>query len=309
MTPAIEAAIRQAAAARGINPAFALAVAERESNGDPNARASQTIEGLFQMSAPLRAQYGIGNSTDPSVQADGWTRFIGDTGNQLAQRLGRKPTDPELYLAHYFGEGRAARIISGQIAPNADVRDVFTPQELAQNPEIARAGNVGRLVNNIAGDISHREAEWGDGAASAPTDGVDFSRFGQLAGNVDLKVNSQPIDFASFGTAPSGNKPAPTPATDPTAALADIRLDNLNSAYGSGGAPSTMDLVRARAAQSDAGFDPQNVSAPIVPGTALPDEEFGGENMRPIRGVMNTPGTEIDLSQLGLTPSQPQVTT
>lgn len=226
--------------------------------------------GLFQMSRPLRAQYGAGDSTNPEVQTRAFAAFTRDLQNGLAARLGRPPTNAETYVAHYFGEGRAARLISGEIPSNTDVRDVFTPQELAQNPEIARSGSTGALVNSIAGDISRREAEWGDGAPSgglsASSAPVDFTQFGQSADGVDIKGNSEPIDFSRFGaTTASTQNPTANTQTDPTAALADVRLDNLNAQYG---VPKT--------------------GADIV--SAMP----------------SAPGTEIDLSQLGLPAAQPQ---
>src|SRR6185437_75844 len=196
MTPDIEAAIVNAAKQGGVDPAFALAVAQRESNGNPRAGASRTIHGLFQMSGPLRAQYGIGDSNDPTTQAQGWVQFAGDLKGGLAKRLGRDPTNPEVYLGHYFGEGRAARIISGQVPPSTDVRDVFTPQELAGNPEFARAGTVGNLVNSVEGDIGRREAQFagkygGSNPAQTASSGPDFAAFGEGDG---LKHEAPPAD-------------------------------------------------------------------------------------------------------------------
>jgi hypothetical protein len=161
MDPDISAAITQASTEAGVDPAFAMAVADRESSFNPNAHASKSIYGLFQMSGDLRSQWGAGNSSDPYTQAKGWTAFIGNTKQQLSQRLGRDPTDPELYLAHYWGTGRAARIISGQIDPSTPVQDVFTPQELRGNPNLVRLGTVGNAANDITADIARRYAKFG----------------------------------------------------------------------------------------------------------------------------------------------------
>lgn len=183
---AVQDAIARAAQEEGVDPAFALATAERESKFDPNARASSSIYGLFQMSRNLRAQYGSGDSGDPYDQAKGWARFINDTKGNLTARLGREPTNDELYLAHYFGEGRAARLISGQTAGSTNVSDVFTPRELKENPEIAKAGTVGSLMTGIGADMEARQARFGGGgseASAAPrrTAGVDFASYGDGA--------------------------------------------------------------------------------------------------------------------------------
>lgn len=199
MTPDIQDAIVRAAQEADIDPAFALAVAQRESNGNPNARASRTIYGLFQMSGGLRSQYGIGDSNDPYTQARGWTRFIGDLKGEMADRLGRDPTNEELYLGHYLGGPRAARLISGQIPGSADVRDVFTPQELQANPEFGRAGTVGRLVASVEGDMTGRMGRFGQNPQKKP---------GKNPGN------SGAPDFASFGQPQDGGGQEVATATD-----------------------------------------------------------------------------------------------
>jgi hypothetical protein len=212
MDPSVQAAITQAATEAGENPAFALAVADRESGGDPTATASRSIAGLYQMSGPLRQQYGIGNSVDPATQTQGWSTFMGDTRAQMAAEMGRAPSDAEAYLGHYFGAGRAARIATGATPPDALVTDVFTPQEMRENPQFAKAGTIGNLTSSIMGDINQRMARYGanvapeaPSVAPAARTAPDFAQFGAPAGNVDLNVNNQgqPTDFAQYGTSPT----------------------------------------------------------------------------------------------------------
>jgi hypothetical protein len=181
----IQATIVRVAREEGIDPTFALAVADRESSFNPNAHASKTIHGLFQMSGDLRGKYGIGNSTDPEVQTRGWTAFMRDLKAKMGEHLGRAPTDRETYLGHFWGGPRAARVLSGQHANHAPA-DVFSPYELSINPELARGKNMGGLASNIMGDIDRRQAKFG-GTGGA---GNDFSQYGE---------NPQGVDFAQFG--------------------------------------------------------------------------------------------------------------
>ena len=291
MTPDISDAITQAAQQAGIDPAFALAVADRESKGDPTAQASKSMFGLFQMSAPLRQQYGIGNSTDPATQAAGWSRFMNDTRGQLATQLGRDPTNQELYLAHYFGEGRAVQMIGGGIAPNTDVRDVFTPQEIAANPEIGHATNTGALMGSITGDITNRMASYGQNADGSP----NFAQFGQPEGGLkstSQPITGQPIDFSAFGAAPAQvlsmyndvpqgtgqpvttqaeNAPVPAQATENPSPSAGEQAPSPEPMYGMSG-------PELQAIQSNPGYRAQ-MSARMRGG--------------------GSPGTEIDVSQIG----------
>lgn len=202
----IRRAIVEAANEAGVSPAFALAVAQRESSFNPNARASKTIRGLFQMTGNLRRQYGIGDSSDPYAQALGWTRFIGDTKKQMAGVLGRDPTDAEAYLGHHFGAKRAARMM--KMDPNTPVNSVFTPYEMRLNPHFARAGTVGALNSSVIADIDRRSAKFGGDVGSSEP--LDFAAFGDAAPDflqapaspkLASSAPSAPLDLSEFGEA------------------------------------------------------------------------------------------------------------
>lgn len=205
MAEGIRDIIRRVADEEGIDPNYALAVADRESSFDPHARASKTIHGLFQMSGGLRNKYGIGNSTDPETQTRGWAAFHHDLQDEMRQSLGRNPTNSETYLGHYWGSSRAAHVLSGRHG-GLSTRDLFTPYELSLNPELARAGSASSAAANIMGDIGRRQRRQGD---SGGRDTVDFAAFGQ----------PEQVDFAQFGQAQSadggGKPPAPRPGARP----------------------------------------------------------------------------------------------
>jgi hypothetical protein len=260
MDPSVQAAIVRAANEAGISPTFALAVADRESSGNPNAHASRSIYGLFQMRGDLRQQYGSGNSSDPYTQARAWTGFISDLRNNMAQRIGRQPTDAETYLGHFFGEGRASRMISGQTPGNLAPSDVFTPAELAINPEIRNSMMVSNLVGRIGADINRREAKFG---GVDQGQGVDFAAFGQPDSGGSANPGSnysnpmQHVDFAQFGQPLAGSAGSQGPENAPSAPLSG----NLSS------------------------NGPLNGAAPPDNVTTMP---------------VQSPGTEVDLSQFGV---------
>lgn len=192
MHSAAQEAIRRAAEEAGIDPATALAYAERESNFNPLARNSKTIRGLYQMKGDLRAKYGVGDSDDPYQQAQGWGRFFGDLKAGMSRRLGRDVTDAEAYAGHHFGEGRAARMFN--MEPDTPVDQVFTPYERSLNPHIDKAGSVGNLLSSVTGDIDSRRAKYG---ASQPA-ALDFSQF---EGFEAPPQQAASLDFSQFGEA------------------------------------------------------------------------------------------------------------
>jgi hypothetical protein len=293
-------AITRAATEDNIDPAFALAVANRESaqNGlmfDPNARASKSIYGIFQMSGPLRSQWGSGNSSDAYTQAKGWTGFINDQKQQLQQRLGRDPTDPELYLAHYWGTSRAAKIINGQTPADTPVQDVFTPQELRGNPNLVKLGTVGNAANDITADITQRYAKFGGtspwassqlaatpggtgGGGGAP--GTDY--FGPSGAQSPA---SAPTSLASYGSAsfepPSQPHAAATPA-NPLAA--DYQ-------------PQTPQIIPGPQATRRPAPQQAQVQLPGgKPAMAPANQQRSTDPTQP--GMPTRPGSDVDLSAM-----------
>lgn len=292
MSPEIEAAITRAAQEEGVNPSFALAVAERESNGDPNAKASRSIYGLFQMSGELRSRYGAGNSSDPYDQAKGWSRFINNTKDQLSQRIGREPTNNELYLAHFFGEGRAARLIGGQVPPSAGVADVFTPNERRLNPEFDHAGTVGALTSAINADMDARQTRYGGATDGHQPAGLDFARYGQPDEEMSGRVPGQPIDFSKFGQSEaepvsgqvSGNR---------SAGLTPSGQATINTSAEAMRTQGDNNILQRKAPPPD----------PVEPGSFTPSSTGEGEENSGYRWTRTVdagrPGNEIDLSRYG----------
>lgn len=208
VNPAIMDAIRRAATEAGIDPATALAFAQRESSFNPTARNSKTIRGLFQMRGDNRAKYGVGDSDDPYEQTKGWARFIGDVRKEMSGSLGRDVSDAEAYAGHHFGGRRAARMMA--MDPQTPVDAVFTPGEMSQNPHFAKAGTVGRLLSDVTGDIDTRRQTFGGTTGEAPDlaqfgtpiEAADLSSFGRIAeqpSTAPSQAAPDALDLSKFG--------------------------------------------------------------------------------------------------------------
>ena len=74
-TAQIQAAIRQAALANGVDPALALAVAQRESNFKPNATGAAGEVGVFQLTAAAAQDVGV-NRYDPAGNILGGVLYL-----------------------------------------------------------------------------------------------------------------------------------------------------------------------------------------------------------------------------------------
>lgn len=216
--------IVRAAQENGIDPATALAISQRESSFNPDAGSGSKYSsayGLFQLLKSERSTYG-GSSSDPYEQASAWAHYIQGTRTEMESRLGRPVTGPELYLGHYFGGARAARMVSGSISPETPVSQVFSPTELAANPNIVRAGTTGALSSSIMNDISRRTAKFGgvgqdNDMASEGTEQPVAGATPAPAARTAGRNMPQTIDLSKFGTlmdpdAPPGQGTPQAPA-------------------------------------------------------------------------------------------------
>jgi hypothetical protein len=171
-TPAVTGAIRQAARATGADFKYLLATAQVESNFNADAQArTSSARGLFQFIeqtwlgtlkeqggalgyAPYAnaiarqpsGQYTVGDPrmydrimelrADPNANALMAGAYTRANAGKLAERLGRAPTEGELYIAHFMGPQGAARLIDmAQERPYTPAAAVF-PGPARANPSM-----------------------------------------------------------------------------------------------------------------------------------------------------------------------------
>ncbi len=179
---AVQAAIRRAADATGVNFALLVQTARRESAFNPLARAStSSATGLFQfidstwldMVRRHGAQHGLGAEAaalqqgvhgdtrrailalrnDPELSA----RMAGELARENAQalqaRLGRAPNAGELYAAHVMGAGGAVRLIEAAQQGAPDAAALF-PREAAANRGLFYADGAPRSAQGLLERLS-----------------------------------------------------------------------------------------------------------------------------------------------------------
>lgn len=191
--------IARVAAEEGIDPAYALAVAERESSLNPNAGGKGTIRGLYQMTGANRKKYGQADDAGVEDQVRAFARFTNDQRADMAKRLGRDPTNSELYLGHYWGPQRAAAAVSGAYQGHTP-GDVFTPRELEGNPNLRRYPSMDHAVADISADMERRFGKFGGAAPAGDRQAVaqlpDQSE-GNSPSNQDEKINTAAVPQAA----------------------------------------------------------------------------------------------------------------
>jgi hypothetical protein len=168
----IAGSIKQAASTTGTSFEYLLTTAKMESNFNPRAGAStSSAHGLFQFidqtwlgtvkeagsqlgygqyaDAITRNTDGSYSVSDPSARnaimklrddpdaASSMAAVLTQSNSfKLTGKIGRRPTDAELYMAHFMGVGGAAKLISSaEDSPSADAAAMF-PKAAAANQSI-----------------------------------------------------------------------------------------------------------------------------------------------------------------------------
>src|SRR5438874_9259649 len=233
----IAGSIKQAASTTGASFEYLLATAKMESNFNPKAAATtSSARGLFQFIdqtwlgtvKEAGSQLGYGKYADAISRSSSGSYYVNDPSMRtsimklrddpdaassmaavltqsnsfkLTGKIGRRPSDSELYMAHFMGVGGAARLISNaEDNPNASAARLF-PNAAAANRSIFfdRFGR-GRSVSEVYSVLSSRYA----GAASSQATRTAMAAVGDTPTRVTFASAApatQPIDNAAYRSA------------------------------------------------------------------------------------------------------------
>ena len=126
-------------------------LAQVESSGNPNARASSSsAAGLFQFTEgtweDMTDRFGLEQYEDPDFRFDPEAsrevvrRMTESNFEMLRERLGRDPSDGELYSAHFLGRTGSRRLMTAlEENPEQLASDVF-PRAARSNPNVFTSG-------------------------------------------------------------------------------------------------------------------------------------------------------------------------
>jgi hypothetical protein len=251
----IASAIKQAASSSGASFEYLLATAKMESNFNPTASAStSSARGLFQFIEQTwlgtvkeaGAQLGYAKYADAIVKSSSGNYSVGDPAARaaimklrddpaaassmaavltqsnsfkLTGKIGRRPTDGELYMAHFMGVGGAARLISNaEDNPNASGARLF-PNAAAANRSIFfdRSGRA-RNVSEVYSVLTSRYAS----AANSQATRTAMASVGDIKPAISLASAAQAtprIDNAAYLSAfPDARAVAPVTMASASAA-------------------------------------------------------------------------------------------
>src|SRR3981189_1884735 len=213
----IAGAIKQAANTTGTSFEYLLATAKMESNFNPKASASpSSARGLYQFIdqtwlgtvKEAGAQLGYGKYADAITRSPSGSYSVSDPAARnaimklrddpeaassmaavltqsnsfkLTGKIGRRPTDAELYMAHFMGVGGAGKLISNaEDNPNASGARLFPNAAAANRPIFYDKAGRARSVSEVYSVLTSRYAS----AANSPATRTAMAAVGETPARV-----------------------------------------------------------------------------------------------------------------------------
>jgi len=270
---AVTGAIRGAAQATGTSFSYLLATAKIESDLDPSLTTrSSSAAGLFQFidqtwlgtlkqagpafgygayadaitRNPSTGRYSVDDPeirreimklrNDPSANAVMAGVLTQKNAAALSRRIGRAPTEGELYIAHFLGAGGAGKLVDLVASdPQTRAASVF-PAAAHANRSIFydRAGNA-RSVSGVYSELVRRFAIASDGAAAAVAHASPPARAAPRVADVAGVTQAYAVASA----------PPPAPSARNSPAVAPPALPSFNSLFSDQDRRAAIDPVVA----------------------------------------------------------------
>jgi hypothetical protein len=226
----IAGAIKQAATTTGTSFQYLLSTAKMESDFNPKAVATtSSASGLFQFIGQTwlgtvkeaGAQLGYGKYADAITRSSSGSYSVGDptartaimklrddpaassamagvltqsNSFKLTGMIGRRPSDSELYMAHFMGVGGAAKLISNaEDNPHASGAGLFPNAAAANHSIFYDSTGRERSVSEVYSVLTSRYAS----AANSSATRTAMASVGDIQANTAV-ASAAPIDNAAY---------------------------------------------------------------------------------------------------------------
>ncbi|MGJ4954569.1 lytic transglycosylase domain-containing protein [Bradyrhizobium sp. HKCCYLRH2015] len=252
----VAGAIKQAADSVGTSFEYLLSTAKMESDFNPTAGAStssarglyqfidqtwlgtvkeagadlgygqyadaitRTSSGDYTVSDPAMRQAIMKLRDDPQASSAMAAALTQSNSFQLTGKIGRRPTDAELYMAHFMGVGGAAKLItSARETPNASATQMFPGAAAANRPIFYDRDGQARSVSQVYAVLNTRYA----GAANSSATRGALALYGgtnvaaNAAGGGALPTTDTATFLSMFPDARGSSRPGASTTADASA--------------------------------------------------------------------------------------------
>jgi hypothetical protein len=254
----VTGAIKQATSATGASFEYMLATAKMESDFNPTAGAStSSARGLYQfieqtwlgtvkeaggqlgygqyadaITRTTSGDYVVVDPTmrraimklrdDPSASSAMAAVLTQSNSFQLTGKIGRRPSDAELYMAHFLGIGGAAKLItSAEDTPQASAVRLFPAAAAANRPIFYDRAGQGRSVSEVYNVLETRYAA----AANSPATRTALALYGDVPAVVATATASTPSSAPAIDSATYLSTFPDVRNTTPAATVASVSAD------------------------------------------------------------------------------------
>ncbi|HUD86445.1 MAG TPA: lytic transglycosylase domain-containing protein, partial [Xanthobacteraceae bacterium] len=192
---------------------------------------TRTSSGHYQVTDPTMRSEILKLRNDPTANAVMAGAFTKANADILTKKLGRPPSEGELYIAHFLGAGGAARLISLAAAdPNAKASDYF-PTAANANSSIFfdRATGAARSLAQVRNVLT---ARYDVAARTRPGDAVRSAQAASATvAAAAVAAPGSPLDLAGFATRTAAATAPAATAQVAQAAQAAPDTAGITSAY------------------------------------------------------------------------------
>lgn len=219
--PAVSQAIIDAAIARGEDPALMLAIAEKESSFNPNAKAgTSSAKGLYQFLdgtwAAETSKMGMqgANQFDPTTNAQVGAFHTNNNRKALEKHLGRPVNAGEVYGAHFLGLGGAKQYfaardknpdgIAAEMAPAAAAanKSVYYHKGADGKPDLSRPKTFKEIQSQFFDPMNAKAEGYASLLAQGKIPGSEKTAYAQSPAAPTLQTGQQPTAMAAASPPP-----------------------------------------------------------------------------------------------------------
>jgi hypothetical protein len=182
---------------------------------------SKSASGEYTVSDPSMRQAIMKLRDDPNASSSMAAALTQSNSFQLTGALGRRPTDAELYMAHFMGVGGAAKLIkSAQDTPRATAAQMFPSAAAANRPIFYDQDGNARSVSQVYSVLTSRYS----GAANSQATRSALALYGgasNAAGGGAMPTTDTATFLSMFPDARSGQGQGQGQGQGTTVASAD----------------------------------------------------------------------------------------
>lgn len=178
--------------------------------GDYADAITKTSSGDYTVSDPAMRQAIMKLRDDPQAASAMAAALTQSNSFQLTGMIGRRPSDAELYMAHFMGVGGAAKLItSTQDSPQASAARLFPNAAAANRPIFYDRDGRARSVSEVYSVLTSR---YSGAANSTTTRGALALYGGSSAGSGALPTTDTATFLSMFPDVRGSGQAAPTSA-------------------------------------------------------------------------------------------------